>query len=689
MNKRLLAIIGVISVMLFTGCQPENRVVHETPVGAATVGMDANTLLPTLSFAPAQTNTGDDVSIAWQAGYPLPSFDPQTRARVDLAGTWLKERVRVDTNLTLAGRGVDGLAAIEAEANGRFQPDFDDSAWDEKELPGVENTMTPTGPEKVEGGIWYRRDFTVPAEWEGQRVTFNALAINYVADVWVNGIWLGYHEGGYTPFALDAAPVLNYGGENSIAIRIDNPAWDSRNDMVPGVKPDWWNYAGVVQDFYLEATPPLWIARVDVATPDLTGQVDTTVVLHNAGNEAQKGELTLQVRATDPTSAVWLTDPQPSAIAGEVVGEPVTIKVNVAPGQALVVPTAELAIANPDLWSPANPALYVLEATLTAGDQTDTFMSQFGIRTITTDSHQLLLNGEPYFLAGIARHEDWPDSGRTATWDKIRKDFEIIQDYNANFVRTGHYPNHLYTYMLMDRMGLLAAEEIPVWQYDADAFNAQAERQIADQMWREMILAGSNRPSIILWSMHNESQDIPERADYIERLTADYETHLQDGRLLTQSAAADRGGPADSTQALVDMAGWTMYFGVFYGDRDYAVGTTEFLEAAHEAFPDKPLLNTEYGIWSGGGGSTIYRQVDLFESLFPALTAVTTWDETGNYNPDGYLGGITWWAMFDWYTAHTFVQTMGLMEMDRETVKPVAAELQAVYEPWQAQSQKP
>ncbi|MFO7679178.1 MAG: glycoside hydrolase family 2 TIM barrel-domain containing protein [Chloroflexota bacterium] len=687
-----ILIILLLAALFVTACQPENRVAHEQPVGATAVGVDAPSLPPTLSFLPAPSTVGDrevmTQDIAWQAGYPLTSFDPQTRARVDLAGTWRKERVRVDSDLTLSGRGTVGLAAIEAEANGRYQSDFDDSAWAEKELPGVENTMTATGPEKVEGGIWYRRNFTVPAEWEGQRVTFNALAMNYVADVWINGQWLGYHEGGYTPFALDAAPVLTYGGENSIAIRIDNPAWDSRNDIVPGVKPDWWNYAGVVQDLYLEAAPPLWIVRADVQTPDLSGQVPATIVLHNAGSETQKGTLTVQIRETDTISEGWLTDPQPSAIAAEPVGEPFTLGVELEPGQALVVPVTELQIPDPQLWSPENPALYVLEATLEAGEQTDTFMSQFGVRTITTDGHQLRLNGEPYFLAGIARHEDWPDSGRTATWDKIRKDFEIIQEYNANFVRTGHYPNHPYTYLLMDRMGLLAAEEIPVWQYDADAFNAQAERQIADQMWREMILAGSNRPSIILWSMHNESQDIPERADYIERLTADYDAHLQDGRLLTQSAAADRGGPADSTQALVDVAGWTMYFGVFYGDRDYAVGTTAFLEQAHEAYPDKPLLNTEYGIWSKGGGSSIYRQVDLFESMFPALTAVTTWDENGAYNPDGYLSGITWWAMFDWYTAHTYVQTMGLMGMDRETAKPVAAELQAAYAPWQTQFEK-
>ena len=683
MRYPLLILILFWNLVLMTACGSENRVDHELPVGAADSGLDADTLLPTLSFRPLSTLAGGTVDIAWQAGYPVPSFEPQMRSRVDLGGSWRKELVDVDTDLTLSGRGANGLSAIEAEANGRFLSDFDDSDWDEKELPGVENIMTPTGPTKVEGGIWYRRDFTVPAEWEGKRVTFNALAINYVADVWVNGHWIGYHEGGYTPFALDAAPVLNYGAENSIAIRIDNPAWGSRNDIVPGITPDWWNYAGVIHELYLEATPPLWIVRADVQTPDLTGRVHTQVVLHNAGNETQKGEVTLQVRATDPDAEAWLNDPLASSIAGEILTDPIHLEIEVEAGQALVIGNADLQIIDPKLWSPSHPDLYVLDVQLTANDQSDQLMTQFGVRTISTAGSQLMLNGEPYFLAGIARHEDWPDSGRTATWPKIRKDLEIIQKYHANFVRTAHYPNHPYTYLLMDRLGLLAASEIPVWQYDASAFKAQEERQIADQMWREMILAGHNRPSIILWSMHNESQYVPERDAYIARLTDDYQAHLQDGRLLTQSAAADRGGANDSTQTYVDMPGWTMYFGVFYGGRNYEEETSLFLQAAHQAYPDKPLLNTEYGIWSRGGGSSVYRQVDLLESIWPAFTSVSNWDADGNVNPDGYLGGVTWWAMFDWYTAHTFVQTMGLMEMDRETVKPVAVELQKAYEPWQ------
>jgi len=681
MKAYFLFPIIICLALILTGCQSPNLVTHTESISAAALGVDNDTLLPTLTFQEAETLDGKSAPIAWQAGLPLTSFDPQERSRIDLAGTWLKERFEADSALTLSGRGVEGLTALEAEAEGRFQADYDDNGWDEIELPNPENVMTEYGPEDYQGGVWYRRSVFVPAEWEGQRVTFNALAINYVADIWINGQWVGYHEGGYTPFSLDIAPSLNYGEENTIAIRVDNPPWESRNDIVPGITPDWWNYTGIIQDFYLEAAPPLWIVRADVRTPNTSGDILVDVVLHNSGDRSEKGTLTLQAFTTDPDSPGWLTNPQPNAIKADAIGEPINMEVRLESGQTLVIPNVKLSIPNPKLWTPENPALYVLEASLDTKDTNDTFMTQFGIRTLDTNGGQWLLNSQPYFMAGIARHEEWPDSGRTTTWGKILTDLEMIKEHNANFVRTAHYPNHPYTYLLTDRLGLLAAVEIPVWQYGSAEFAAQEQRQIADQMWREMILMGSNRPSIILWSMHNESQDVPERQAYIERLTADYEQYLQDGRLLIQSAAADRGGPTDPTQAGLDIAGWTMYFGVFYG-QNYAEDSSAFLETAHTTYPEKPILVTEYGIWSKGGGSSKQRQVELFDALFPVFFEDAAWGKNRQLNPEGYIGGITWWAMFDWFTAHTREQTMGLYDMDRVREKPVAESLAEAYAIW-------
>jgi beta-glucuronidase len=266
------------------------------------------------------------------------------------------------------------------------------------------------------------------------------------------------------------------------------------------------------------------------------------------------------------------------------------------------------------------------------------------------------------------------------TWARILSDMQIIDGLNANFIRTAHYPNHISTYIILDRLGLLAAVEVPMWQATEVEYEVQAERRIADQMWREMILSNRNRPSIIMWSSNNESREVEARATYIVRLLDDFRANYPDRRLVTQSAAADRGGPGDPSQSPLDVAGWTMYFGIFHGSTYYQ-GTADFLAAAHAAFPETPIINTEFGIWSAGD-SNERRQAEVLTETLRALTDVSAWDAQGDFNPDGYIAGMTWWAAFDWYTAHTRLQTMGVYKMDRSRAKLSADLLREAYAVW-------
>ncbi len=637
------------------------------------------TLPPTLELRDTPVLGGSAEPLAWQSGAPLPSFDPQDRPRVDLAGEWRKLRFNADHDLSLSLRNNAAFAALEAD--GIHAADYDDSAWETINLPRVENRM-PTlsgsgaGPENYENGVWYRRTADIPAEWDGRRVTLNFLGVNYVVDVWVNGQWAGYHEGGFTPFALDVAPLLNFGGTNTIALRVDNPVWGSRIDTVPAIKPDWFNYTGVIQDVYFESTRPLSIVRADVLTPDTSGSVEVSVVLYNTSDSTQSAELTLDIAEANPNSPAWLTDTLASAIAGETVVTTDPVAVEVPAGEALIV-NAELTIPDVKLWAIRQPNLYVLRAALDNGGY---FSTQFGVRTVTTESYHLLLNDEPTFLAGVARHEDSGDRGRSMTLERIVSDFQIIDGLNANFIRTAHYPNHIATYIILDRLGITAAVEIPMWQATEVEYGVQEQRRIADQMWREMIYSNRNRPSILMWSTNNESREVPFRDAYSRQLVDDFHTNYPDGRLVTQSAAADRGGPGDESQIPLDVAGWTMYFGIFHGSTYYQ-GTADFLAAAHGVFPDKPVLNTEYGIWSAGD-SNERRQAEVFTETFRALTEVSAWDAEGNYNDDGFVAGITWWAAFDWYTAHTRLQTMGLFRMDRTYAKDTADLVREAYSVW-------
>jgi beta-glucuronidase len=545
----------------------------------------------------------------------------------------------------------------------------------------------PDGAEVYEDGVWYRRAFTVDNSWQGKQVRLIFLAVNYVADVWVNGTRAGYHEGGYTPFALDVTALLNYGSSvsNTIAVRVDNPPWGSRTDIVPAVKSDWHNYTGIIQDVYLEQLPIQYIARVDVRPLDTDGNLSVQTVLYNASSTPRSLTAELEVYAAKVTDTN-ITSPYVSDLVDASVSlNGVTIKTAEVPANETRVLTYDIGIPSPNLWTPANPNLYVLKVTLRNGSTlVDEFYTQFGVRTAGIgEGAKFLLNNHPVFLTGIARHEDWPDSGRTATMDKIKADLDLIKQTNVNFLRTAHYPNHPYTYLLTDRMGLLVMEEIPTWWFGTYEWADQEQRRIADQMWREMIFRDYNRPSIMLWSGTNEAEktSLMRRRAFLTRLNRDLKLNYYDGRLVTQSAAADRPGANDQTMNAVDVAGWTTYFGVFHGGEYYA-GTRDFLDAAHAAFPEKPILDTEFGYWSKPDDSLALVQETVFSTTFKAFEDRQAVDGSGNVVSDGFIMGSTWWTAFNWYTQLPKLQTMGASHMDRATHKPVRTAMQSRYAPY-------
>ncbi len=167
--------------------------------------------------------TVDGIKIPFQYGMPVPTFEKQNRTMINLAGQWKKQRFSANDNITLAKRDSVGYQNLLNEAQGRQSSTFDDNTWENKILPSVENQMNvyPTVPEYYQDGVWYRRNFSVPDSLNGKFVKLIFYAVNYVADVWVNDVYVGYHEGGYTSFAFDVSQILNYGGNNVIAVRVD------------------------------------------------------------------------------------------------------------------------------------------------------------------------------------------------------------------------------------------------------------------------------------------------------------------------------------------------------------------------------------------------------------------------------------------------------------------------------------
>lgn len=627
------------------------------------------------------------ITIPYQNNFPLPGFEKQKRTTISLHGLWKKQRFHADHNLTLADRN-SSYNSLIAEAAWRHTAGYDDSNWEQIYIPSVENNMYefPTVPEYYQDGIFYRYKFDVSSGLTGEFAKLIFYSVNYVADVWLNEHYLGYHEGGYTPFAFDVSDKLNYGGSNLIVVRVDNIPWGSRKDIVPFYQCDWFNYAGIIHDVYLEFSNEASVVRCDVVPQNLEGDFETTTVLNNISNEQKNVTLEFQVY-----SAEWNEITIQSEFPHDILGDQININaqteyyLSLEPNNASAI-KIPLKIDNPKLWSHVKPNLYIIKTVLREGETIiDEYHSQFGIRNVNAEGNKIKLNGSVIFLTGAARHEDHPVYGRALPKSIIYSDLSLIKNSKINFLRTAHYPNHPYTYIIADRLGINIMEEIPVWWFDNETewLIQNNDRNIHKQMFREMVFKDYNRPSIIVWSASNECKEETNRLIYNQMIVDDIKTNYYDGRLISQSSAGDNPGHSDITQAPLDAAGWTLYFGVFHGST-YFAGTAAFLSRAKSAFPDKPIIATEFGYWSSENSSSEDVQVTVFNETFNAFKYYSAINASGSLNDFGCLAAVTWWCVFDWYSHQhkNGFQSMGLISMNRQHKKPVYDALVSGYSPY-------
>lgn len=666
---RTVLIAFAVLVAALAGC---------LPVGTA------GTLAPTLTVVDT-----DGLAVAMQNGHPVPSFDWQPRPRLELDGPWRVERTELDQRLTMTERDAS-LVEIEAEAAQRHLTDHDDSTWETLAVPGTTNPP----PDGEESGAWYRRSFEVPAEWSGRAVTLRFGSANYVADVWLNGAWIGYHEGGSTPFAFDVGADLSLGEPNMLAVRVHTIPLGTRSDTLPWGLIDWWNYGGLTGPVWLEASAAAHVVRADVVTH--LDAVEVDVLLRNAGllvsardrvpNEGvQTPDVpggTATLRATILAASVNeanLLDADPRALIANP-GEPLAVveQVITLPDRGDAAGTSlAIEFANADAWTPAVPSLYVLHLQLLGGEppldareardlDRDEFWTTFGIRHVAVDPEgpSVLLNGEPVFFRGVGLHPETLMIGADGallagtpaqTPEGVRDKLEDAAAVGADFLRAGHQPADPTTLMLADRLGFAVWEEIPLYHATPLIFERTMQRGIPQQMLREMALRDMNRPSVLFHGFANESTGTDERTDALREL---HEVDRAiDGTRLTGQAAYGW-APDDPTHEPLDVAGFTFYHGVFYGEEP-ATDTGPALFAAREANPGKPLMILEFGRWADTPADE-ERQAAIFEDTYTAIERLRG-DE-----PFGFVAGATWWTLRDFATqiAGIEIEDFGLYRPD-------------------------
>lgn len=349
---------------------------------------------------------------------------------------------------------------------------------------------------------WYRREFIVPPEFNGKRFYLIFEGAATIADVYVNGKYLGQHRGAYTRFVFDATDAVKVSGKNDLAVYVDNNPKDM-TDCLPNKSRLYTVWGGLYRKVWLVATDPLHIDLQDYASPGvyitpqnvsaINADMSVKILAQNSTPFAQNAE----IRAT-------LLDP-----AGAMV-KVFSRSINILPKQRATIEFAGH-VENPQLWSPDTPNLYHVKVEIVHDSRVvDEVAQPTGFRNLVFDkaTGRVSLNGRPIILAGADLHQEIESKASAMSDDDFRADYAFMQDLGFNFIRLPHYPHAQLEYDLCDRLGIFC------W---AENGHSNAEKQdlpgpTADRITTEMVKQNYNHPSIAVWSVGNEAgEDVADR----------------------------------------------------------------------------------------------------------------------------------------------------------------------------------
>ncbi|TYP79778.1 glycoside hydrolase family 2 protein [Paenibacillus methanolicus] len=512
--------------------------------------------------------------------------------------------------------------------NGTWEFEFDDNriggqeGWHDRKAPFAKTIQVPFSFESELSGIgdpgfhdvvWYRRKLDIPDHFAGKRIVLHFGAVDYEAQVWVNGRQVASHEGGHTPFHADITDALRADGDNILVVRAEDYGTDV---FLPRGKQFWeeksraiWytRTTGIWQTVWMEAVSPMHLRKVKY-TPNIdANEIGIRAFVTGAG--AQSGDVRLQVRISFDGQAV-ATD-EFAVRAGE---------------EARTIRLAGLNDHGMDrCWWPERPNLYDVEFVLFLdGSEADRVTSYFGMRKISLENGKFNLNNRPYFMKLVLDQGYFPQGNLTPpSDDAIRQDVELTKAMGFNGARKHQKiedPRYLYW---CDKLGLL------VWGETANAYDYSEEyAHRFTKEWQEAIERDYNHPCIAVWVPLNESWGVPNIQIDIRQ-----QQHALAMYYLTKSL--------DPTRLVVSNDGWEMVATDLYNIHDYewrrevledrygsvekavsAMPANRRLSVGGFSYDGQPILVTEFGgiaykksDWEGWGYSGASSDEDFEQRL--------------------------------------------------------------------------
>jgi beta-galactosidase len=504
--------------------------------------------------------------------------------------------------------------------DGAAAPNFDDRAWRKLDLPhdwAVEQpfnsnasyshgfkTVGRNFPETSVG--WYRKIFSIPSSDSGKKISIVFDGVFRNSTVWVNGHYLGTEQTGYTGFQYDLTDVLNYGGDNVIAVRVD------------ATMEEGWFYegAGIYRHTWLVKTSPLHVAD--------NGTFITSEIKQNNSDVNVKTEVVnegREIRSFDIVQTVVDAD-------GKRVAQTSTKGVRLNPFERKEL-RSFLSISNAKLWDLESTYLYKLITEIVDGNaEVDRYETLFGIRSIRFDAKEgFFLNGRHIKLKGTNNHQDHAGVGTAMPDQLMYWRIKTLKEMGCNAYRCSHNPPAPELLEACDRLGILVLDENRLMRTTADGLNE----------FKKMIVRDRNHPCIIAWSIGNEEWAI-ENNTTGERIATTLQNFAKSLDSTRPTTAGISGGFRTGISDVLEVMGYN-----YLGNGD--------IDAHHQQFPNQPGMGTEEGSTFATRGIYVTDDNKHYHAAYdqkPRSSFYSIEEGWKFYAARPYLSGMFIWTGFDY-----------------------------------------
>lgn len=569
---------------------------------------------------------------------------------------------------TMAQRNIktfnDGWRFLREDANASATS-YNDSSWEKVSLPHTWNIDAYVKKDYYRGAAWYRKTFSLSDEEKDRKLYLRFEAVNHSAWIYVNGQLAGEHKGGYTSFTLDITPFCQFGKENTIAVKAENTL-----NNVPTISGDFTIFGGIYRDVWLISTPKQHIDLSDKGSDGV--YINTENVSESSASYSIRGSVVNGAPQKTTVKVIHtIKDPRNNAVGK------FEQKITLNPNEKKEF-RQSATLNQPTLWTPETPHLYTVETTI-RDNKTDRLLdevtSPLGFRWFSFDGEKgFFLNGKPYKLNGICRHQDQQPYGNALTDEAHRRDMQLIKEMGANFIRISHYPQDEAIIEQCDKLGLLVWEEVPV----IDIVPESTEfADISENQLREMIRQHYNHPSVIMWGYMNEillvtqrkykGEELKQATSRALELAKRLEKVLKEEDKSRPSVMAFHGSDSYNKEGfgdITDIVGWNLYQG-WYSDN--FVHFDEFMAKQQQQYPNKPKIVSEYGAGSD-------KRIHSLESQRFDFSIEYQQEYAEHYLSviarEPYIVGSTYWNFIDFGSAQRDesmprINNKGLVYADR------------------------